>query len=400
MREASKSRKITDAGRGGEITVPADGVHEPSLHKSRKGGIREYLLPGNKQYTEGDTIARPPSGGGKGGASADGQGEDEFRFALSDDEFMDLFLEDLELPDLAKRQVMGEEKTQPRRAGFRSSGPPSMISVPRTMRNSLSRRIALKRPKPEDIAELESRLKELEEQGGDEDEIARIKAELARQTKRTRSIPFIDPVDVRYRRFESDPKPVAQAVMFCLMDVSGSMDEHLKDLAKRFYSLLYLFLSRRYRYVEVVFIRHTHEAKEVDEETFFNSRETGGTVVSTALEEMIDVVRDRFPPAVWNIYAAQASDGDNLPIDNEKTVALLKTSILPVCQYYAYIEVGREPEERRRGIEPPSTLWRAYDMIQSPQLPMAMRKVRDRRDIYPVFRELFERKSNSASVGA
>ena len=223
---------------------------------------------------------------------------------------------------------------------------------------------------------------------------------MARQTKRTRSIPFIDPVDVRYRRFESDPKPVAQAVMFCLMDVSGSMDEHLKDLAKRFYSLLYLFLTRRYRYVEVVFIRHTHEAKEVDEETFFNSRETGGTVVSTALEEMVAWCADRFPPAVWNIYAAQASDGDNLPIDNEKTVALLKTSILPVCQYYAYIEVGREPEERRRGIEPPSTLWRAYDMILSPQLPMAMRKVRDRRDIYPVFRELFERKSNAASVGA
>ncbi len=400
VREASKSRKITDAGRGGEITVPADGVHEPSLRRSGKGGIREYLLPGNKQYIEGDAIERPPSGGSKGGASADGSGEDEFRFALSDEEFIDLFLEDLELPDLAKRQVMGEKKEQPRRAGFRSSGPPAMISVPRTMRHSLSRRIALKRPKPEEIAELEARLKVLEESGGDEEEIRAIKAELARQEVRRRRIPFIDPVDVRYRRFESDPKPVAQAVMFCLMDVSGSMDEHLKDLAKRFYSLLYLFLSRRYRYVDVVFIRHTHEAKEVDEETFFNSRETGGTVVSTALEEMLRVVHDRYPPANWNIYAAQASDGDNLPIDNEKTVALLKTAILPLCQYYAYIEVGREPEERRRGVEPPSTLWRAYDLILSPQLPMAMRKVRDRRDIYPVFRELFERKSNAESVGA
>ena len=205
-------------------------------------------------------------------------------------------------------------------------------------------------------------------------------------------------MDVRYRRFEMVPKPVAQAVMFCLMDVSGSMDEHLKDLAKRFYSLLYLFLSRRYRYVEVVFIRHTHEAKEVDEDTFFHSRETGGTVVSTALEEMIRVVADRFPPSNWNIYAAQASDGDNLPIDNEKTVALLKNVILPMCQHYAYIEVGREPEERRRGGEPPSTLWRAYDLFQSPELPMAMRKVRDRRDIYPVFRELFERKSTSAGA--
>jgi len=402
VREASKSRKITDAGRGGEITVPADGVHEPSLRRSHKGGIREYLLPGNKNYIEGDNIERPPSGGGKGGASADGSGEDEFRFALSDDEFIDLFLEDLELPDLAKRQVMGEEKAQPRRAGYRSSGPPAMISVPRTMRNSLARRLALKRPKPQEIKDLEARLKELEERGdpADLDEIQLIKAQLARHSKRSRDIPFIDPVDVRYRRFESEPKPVAQAVMFCLMDVSGSMDEHLKDLAKRFYSLLYLFLSRRYRYVEVVFIRHTHEAKEVDEDTFFNSRETGGTVVSTALEEMLRVVADRFPPNNWNIYAAQASDGDNLPIDNEKTVALLKSSILPLCQYYAYIEVGREPEERRRGIEPPSTLWRAYDLIQSPQIPMAMRKVRDRRDIYPVFRELFEKKSNAASVGA
>ncbi len=402
VREASKGRKITDAGRGGEITVPADGVHEPNLRRSHKGGIREYLLPGNKNYIEGDSIERPPSGGGRGGASADGSGEDEFRFALSDEEFIDLFLEDLELPDLAKRQVMGEKKEQPRRAGFRSSGPPAMISVPRTMRHSLARRLALKRPKPQELKDLEARLKELEERAdaADLDEIRTIKAEIVRLAKRSRDIPFIDPVDVRYRRFESDPKPVAQAVMFCLMDVSGSMDEHLKDLAKRFYSLLYLFLSRRYRYVEVVFIRHTHEAKEVDEETFFNSRETGGTVVSTALEEMMRVVSDRFPPANWNIYAAQASDGDNLPIDNEKTVALLKSSILPLCQYYAYIEVGREPEERRRGIEPPSTLWRAYDLILSPLIPMAMRKVRDRRDIYPVFRELFERKSNAASVGA
>jgi len=400
VREASKDRKVTDAGRGGEISVPSGGLHEPTLRRASKGGVREYLLPGNKNYIEGDTIERPPSGGGSGGASADGSGEDEFRFVLSDEEFIDLFLEDLELPDLAKRQVMGEEKSQPRRAGYRSSGPPSMLSVPRTMRNSLSRRIALKRPKPADIAELEARLKELEATAGDPDEISSIRAELLRQGTRSRAIPFIDPVDVRYRRYESVPRPMAQAVMFCLMDVSGSMDEHLKDLAKRFYSLLYLFLTRRYRYVEVVFIRHTHEAKEVDEETFFNSRETGGTVVSTALEEMARVVQDRYPPTSWNIYAAQASDGDNLPVDNEKTVTLLKTMILPVCQYYAYIEVGREPEERRRGGEPPSTLWRAYDLILSPQLPMAMRKVRDRRDIYPVFRELFERKNQTSSLGA
>ena len=300
VREASKGRKITDAGRGGEITVPADGVHEPSLAaEATKAASANIFCPATRTISRAipSSVRRPEAEGRRRQRGRQWRGRVPLR--LSDEEFIDLFLEDLELPDLAKRQVMGEEKTQPRRAGYRSSGPPAMISVPRTMRNSLARRIALKRPKPQELKDLEARLKELEERAdpADLDEIQAIKAELARHAKRSRDIPFIDPVDVRYRRFEQDPKPVAQAVMFCLMDVSGSMDEHLKDLAKRFYSLLYLFLSRRYRYVEVVFIRHTHEAKEVDEDTFFNSRETGGTVVSTALEEMIRVVADRFPPS-------------------------------------------------------------------------------------------------------
>src|SRR5665213_2903168 len=119
------------------------------------------------------------------------------------------------------------------------------------------------------------------------------------------------------------------------------MPEHMKDLAKRFYVLLYIFLKRRYKNVEVVFIRHTHLAQEVDEDTFFNSPETGGTVVSTALEEMQRVVAERFSPDNWNIYAAQASDGDNTASDNERTADLLTNAILPACQYYAYLEVGR-----------------------------------------------------------
>jgi len=178
------------------------------------------------------------------------------------------------------------------------------------------------------------------------------------------------------------------------------MDEHMKDLAKRFFSLLYLFLSRRYRRVEVVFIRHTHEAHEVDEETFFYSRETGGTVVSTALEEMMRVIDDRYPPSQWNIYAAQASDGDNLPMDNAKTVALLKSTILPLCQYYAYLEVGRGDERMGGRVQPASSLWRAYELISGPKTPLAMRKVRDRREIYPVFRELFEKKGAASSSKA
>jgi uncharacterized sporulation protein YeaH/YhbH (DUF444 family) len=225
--------------------------------------------------------------------------------------------------------------------------------------------------------------------------VAALREELARKQRKMRLVPFIDPFDVRYRRYDQVPKPVARAVMFCLMDVSGSMDEHMKDLAKRFYSLLYLFLKRRYKRVDVVFIRHTHEAKEVDEDTFFHSRESGGTVVSTALEEMLRIVHDRYPANQWNIYAAQASDGDNLPMDNSNTINLLKTGILPLCQYYAYLEVGHAKDD---GGGEASSLWRAYELVAGSEERLAMRKVSHRRDIYPVFRDLFEK--SDAKAGA
>lgn len=399
VKDAAAKRSIKDVDKGGEVTVPADGVHEPTLRRGSDGGKREYVLPGNKKYVSGDHIARPDGGEGGGGPGDSGEGEDDFTFALSEDEFLDLFLEDLELPDLAKRQVLGLEEPEPRRAGYQSSGPPASLSVARTMRNSLSRRIALNRPRTEEIAELESRIAELEaadDDGAQIQALTEAKEALERARRRMRLVPFIDPIDLRYRRFEQAPQPVAKAVMFCLMDVSGSMDEHMKDLGKRFFSLLYLFLKRRYKRVDVVFIRHTHEAKEVDEETFFNSRESGGTVVSTALEEMARIIQDRYPANQWNIYGAQVSDGDNLPMDNPTATALLRTGILPLCQYYAFLEVGHASEdgfERRE----PTSLWRAYELVAGADKRMAMRKVNHRRDIYPVFRELFEKRASASA---
>ena len=394
VRDASRERSVKDMGGAGEVSVPADSVHEPTFRPAGEGGVREHVLPGNKKYVEGDLIPRPRGGGRGSKASADGEGEDEYRFALSNEEFLDLFLEDLELPDMAKRQVIGEEEDRPRRAGYRASGPPSSLSIPRTLRNSLSRRIALKRPRPEEIAEAAAQLDALEAEG-DAAAISAARDALARLERRSRVVPYIDPLDVRYRRFEMEPRPVARAVMFCLMDVSGSMDEHMKDLAKRFFSLLYLFLGRRYDHVDIVFVRHTHEAKEVDEDTFFYSRETGGTVVSTALEEMLRIVADRYPASEWNIYAAQASDGDNMPNDNAKTIALLEHDVLPLCQYYAYLEVGHGTDDDDHGAGDISALWRAYLLLAANRgEPIAMRKVRERREIYGVFRELFERRED------
>jgi uncharacterized sporulation protein YeaH/YhbH (DUF444 family) len=395
VRDASAKRDIRSADEGGEVSIPLHGIREPSFHLG-SGGIRDHVLPGNKEYREGDEIPRPPGGGGGGGGSEgspDGGGEDAFRFVLTREEFLSLFLDDLELPDMAKRRLVDGADPAWHRAGYSVSGSPANLSLPRTMRNSLSRRIALKRPKPEEVQALEAEIAALEGQPEHAERVLALRAELERQLLRTRRIPYIDPIDVRYRRFEPVPRPVAQAVMFCLMDVSGSMTEDMKDLAKRFYTLLYIFLQRRYKHVEIVFIRHTHEASEVDEETFFHSRETGGTLVSTALEEMRKVVADRYPPSEWNIYAAQASDGDNAAGDSQKTARLLVDTILPACQYYAYIEVGREGEHGIPGFpRGPTDLWRTYEALVNAGAPLAMKKVRHRREIFPVFRELFAKR--------
>jgi uncharacterized sporulation protein YeaH/YhbH (DUF444 family) len=392
VRDGSSERGISDLEQSGEIAIPAGGIREPCFHRAATGGVRDYVLPGNRRFVEGDTIERGSGGpGGSPSAGSDSGGEDEFRFVLSREEFLDIFLEDLELPDLAKRRLATSEAQGFRRAGYSATGSPVNLALLRTMRHALARRIAMKRPKRRDLVQLEQEIRLLEHQGGSDNRLALLREELARLQQRTRRIPYVDPVDLRYRRLEPAPRPIAQAVMFCLMDVSGSMSEHMKDLAKRFYMLLYIFLTRRYQHVDIVFIRHTHEAKEVDEQTFFHSPETGGTVVSSALLEMQRIVAERYSQQDWNIYAAQASDGDNSPDDNSACAALLTDAILPLCQYFAYLEVGTEENRAPAGfIRHRTALWQTYEPLQK-QGAIAMRRVTHRREIYPVFRALFRR---------
>jgi uncharacterized sporulation protein YeaH/YhbH (DUF444 family) len=223
-------------------------------------------------------------------------------------------------------------------------------------------------------------------------------AEIDALKAKVRRIPFIDPIDIRYRRFENMPKPVAQAVMFCLMDVSGSMSEHMKDLAKRFYMLLYVFLTRRYRHVEIVFIRHTDRAEEVDEDTFFHGPASGGTMVSSALQAMHEIVRARFRPEDWNIYAAQASDGDNSSSDGGAVSRLLTEAILPASQFFAYLEVGDAGGSTFE--MPDSSLWTLYERLRAEGAPLSMRKVSDRNEIFPVFHELFQRRRNQEKAAS
>jgi len=385
VKKASQDRDIKDVLEGGEVSIPLDGMNEPRFHT--EGGIRDRVLPGNKKFVEGDILQRPQSKGGGGNGAGEGDGEDAFRFVLSRDEFVDIFLDDLELPDLSKRKLAEVENEGLRRAGYTTSGSPANISVGRTVRRAMARRMALQRPRPEAIAALEAELEHC-----DDERRTQLLAEIERLQSKIKRIPFIDPIDIRYRRFETVPKPVAQAVMFCLMDVSGSMSEHMKDLAKRFYMLLYVFLTRRYKKVEIVFIRHTDRAEEVDEQTFFHGPASGGTLVSSALETMHEIVQSRFRPADWNIYAAQASDGDNSYADSDRTGALLRDLILPASQFFAYLEVGESGGHPFEMSE--SSLWTLYQRLRNEGEPLSMRKVNDRSEIFPVFHDLFQRRTS------
>ncbi|KUM25305.1 hypothetical protein AU467_05015 [Mesorhizobium loti] len=395
IRDHVRTGRIGELDREHAVPMPRKGTSEPTFSDAKDSGRRQHILPGNRSFSPGDLIPKPSGGGTGPSGPGTAESEDDFRFVLSREEVLDLFFEDLELPDLVKLSLKQILSFKPRRAGFTASGAPTNINVGRTMRNSHGRRIALKRPKQEELDAVARQIAELESKppkAATRDRLAALRKEFERLERRRRRIAYVDPVDIRFNRFDPQPVPNASAVMFCLMDVSGSMGEREKDLAKRFFVLLHLFLTRRYDRTEIVFIRHTHEAQEVDEHTFFYHTQSGGTVVSTALEEMHRIIEQRYPASEWNIYAAQASDGDNFATDSERCIELLDRRLMRLCQYFAYVEIIDERESHIFGsTENGTSLWRAYSAIDEQWPNFQMRRIAAPADIYPVFRELFAR---------
>lgn len=387
--DAVNRRSITNTESGEDVSIPTRDIKEPMFHQG-KGGVRERVHPGNDQFIRGDKIDRPKGGqgscgSGEGEASADGEGSDDFVFQISKDEYLDILFEDLALPNLKKNQVNKITEWKTHRAGFQTSGVPSNISVVRSLQQSLARRTAMTAGKRRLMSELEEELERIQRSEPPQImEEMRIKQEIEELRNKIDSVPFIDTFDLRFKNYEKRPIPSSQAVMFCLMDVSGSMDQATKDIAKRFYVLLYLFLTRTYENVEVVFIRHHTQAKEVNEHDFFYSQETGGTIVSSALKLMHEIIEDRYPLGEWNIYGAQASDGDNWADDSPRCKELLSNKLLPYCQYYAYIEITRRSHQ---------TLWHEYEKLQASFDNFAMKNIRSVEDIFPVFRELFQKEN-------
>src|SRR5690554_314055 len=391
VEEAVNRRSITDMERGEQVSIPSRDISEP-VFQHGPGGRRTIVSPGNKEFVEGDRLPRPGGGGdggaGEGGASNQGEGMDEFAFTLSREEFLNFVFDGLELPHLERKALKDLDEVKPMRAGFTRDGVPSRINIVRSMREAYARRIAMRAPIRRALREAQEAL-EVEERKDpvlrNPARIAELKAEIERLEKRLEAVPYIDTYDLRYNNLVNQPQPSSKAVMFCIMDVSGSMTQAHKDIAKRFFLLLYLFLERSYEKVELVFVRHHTAAQEVDEEQFFYSRETGGTIVSSALNLVDEIITRRYPPTQWNLYVAQAPDGDNWDDDSVSCRECLIRTLMPRLQYYTYVEITPHAHQ---------ALWEEYETVAA-RFPerFAMRQIVEAGDIYPVFRELFKRRS-------
>ena len=387
VRKAVSTRDIRHIDQAENITIPKKDIQEP-VFRHGQGGIRDVVLPGNHDHVRGDRIARPQGGGGAGGsqASDNGESQDDFTFTLTKEEFMELFFEDLALPRLLRNHIGNTLQYKTRRAGYSHDGTPNNLAVVRTMRGALGRRIALSKAPNRELHVLEAELESLLAQDdGTSEAIAELQRQIEALRERIRRVPFLEPLDLRFRNRAKVPVPSSQAVMFCVMDVSGSMDQDRKDLAKRFFILLYLFLTRHYEKIDIVFIRHHTQAAEVSEDEFFHSQESGGTVVSSALVLLDQIIRARYPSGDWNIYVAQASDGDNFGDDGSNCRNLLVEKILPLVRYFAYVQVVQEEQ----------SLWQEYSQVLPLFSHFAMRKVSDASEIYPVFRDLFKKEGVS-----
>lgn len=362
-----------------KVNIPIKGINEPQFTYDKDTGDKKHVHPGNKEYTEGDLIKKP-KGGGKGSGQGKGSNdpattEDEFTISISREEFLDYFFSDLELPDLVKKHLNSLVDFKQKRAGYSNYGNPSRLNITKSYKNSMARRMALGMYFDKKIKDIEDKLK------GNltDDERTTLEAELDKLKKMKIGVSFMEEVDLQYNNFEQVAIPVTSAVMFCVMDVSGSMTEFHKDMGKRFFMLLYMFLTKQYEKIELVFIRHHTSAKEVTEEEFFNSRESGGTIVLPAIKMVSDIINERYN-SNWNIYLTQVSDGDVWDKSDAEESKSEMVKLLSKIQYAWYIEVSdRENSE----------LMSSYKLIHSNNFNYGT--IKRVEDIWPLFKDFFKK---------
>lgn len=395
-------RSLRDVDKsGGRIRVNRKTISEPFIHHGEGGNV-DRVLPGNDEYVEDDLIQKPSGGGagGPGGTRGD-DGEDDFVVDLSREEFLKYFFEDLELPDMLQTEISKIYETKRINAGFQTEGSPNRLSVERSYRQSLGRRITLRSSIEKKIEKLKQGLAELIQDRTEASilepstEELSVIAEIARLEKKKKNLPLFEEMDLRYHLSVIQELPITHATMVMIMDNSGSMGVKEKTIARKFFWLLYSFLSREYDHIDMVFISHTETAVEMDEDEFFNTRISGGTIVSSGLDLAQEIIKTRLTKT--NVYVAQVSDGDNRDTDNGTCAEILEDDILPLVRYFAYVQVDSYHDHKTlygasmadRG------LWKSYKSVSANNSKLQVKRVFQEKDIYPVFCELFAKKGKT-----
>ena len=369
--EAINKRSVTDVDSGESVSIPTDDISEPMFHQGR-GGLRHRVHPGNEQFVQNDRIERPQGGGGgsgsgQGQASQDGEGQDEFVFQILQGSISRSVVRSFTLPNLKQNQQ--RQLTRYKRKVLAANGVPANSAWCDPCQNWLARTTTAmtSQGKRRELHALKRIWKPSRRRTTQLLEEERLRKEITTPAKIERV--HIDTLIYATRIMKNAPtlQPGGNVLPDGRFWFNGSL--RTKDMAKRFYILLYLFLSRTYKNVEVVYIATIPRRKKWMSMSSSTLQETGGTIVSSALKLMDEVVKERYNPAQWNIYAAQASDGDNWADDSPLCHEILAKKLLPVVRYCSYIEITRRAHQ---------TLWREYEAAQSTFDNFAMQHIRDR----------------------
>ncbi len=334
-----------------KVKIPIKSVKE---YQFIYGKNQPGVGTGSGEEQRGDVFRQgSPEGNGKGGQGAGNEpGEDIYETEITLEELIGYLFDDLNLPFMERKKISEIETiTKQKRSGYQHKGIPPRLAKKKAVIEKIKRRQGVKRnEEPTEVA-----VDELIEE----------------------RFPFREE-DLRYHRIRDERTPESNAVVICIMDTSGSMDQTKKYLARSFYFLLYQFIRLKYVQVELVFVAHTTEAAEVTEDEFFHKGESGGTYISSGYEKALQIIEERYPPARWNVYAFHCSDGDNWDEDNDKTIKLAR-QLCEVCNLFGYGEI----------MTGYSTIRRLYQEQITAQ-NFALVSISGREDIWPALRDMLD----------
>ena len=395
------------------VKVARNALNEPNFHYARGTGNLEIVLPGNDQWLKGDEF--PTESEGDDSASGQGgSGEDDFVINISRSEFYEVFFEDCELPDLEQTSMREMPEAVLEAAGFQKVGTPGQLSIIRTFKNSIGRRRALTLDAREELEVLQMRLDDLMEDGeernmtqqswdGETDiwvkEVQTVTERMTELKTKISAIPMFEKSDHRYRKTERVTVKSADATLIMAMDISGSMDETKKRLARKFFSMQYAFIKRKYPNTDLVFIYHTDEAAEVSEEEFFTSRANGGTTISPAIVLAHQIIKERYDAMQTNLYFSYAGDGDNWNDDNKEVMTALEDSgFLDKLRHMVYVQVGEEMLTWGGQQSGQQKFWTMMTSIASTSKKLHLAKIEHDSEVFTAFKEIYGKKQKKANA--